>query len=156
MKIIFLNIATAKEDWSSIAEQLYLKKISHFHHVELKSLKSSKQGRDSALEKKATEAELVLDYLEDSDFLVLLDETGNTLSSRDFAKKFENWLMTGKKRIVFLVGGAYGVDKSVQDRADYQLSLSKLVFNHLVAQTVLLEQVYRALMIKNNLPYHND
>lgn len=155
MKLIFLNVATAHEEWAALAEQLYLKKISHFHSVELKKLRTTKQGRDSANEKKATESRLILDFLEDSDFLVLLDEKGQKLSSLDFSKKLEQWMMLGKKRIIFLVGGAYGVSEEVKLRANIQISLSTFVFNHLLAQVVIFEQVYRALTIKNNIPYHN-
>lgn len=156
MKIVFLNLATAHEEWADQAQELYLKKLSHFIQVEVKSLKPTKLGRDSASEKRQSEGKLILATLEPSDLVILLDEKGVSFSSREFSKKLEQWIGTGKKRLVFLIGGAYGVSDEVKARADHKLSLSTFVFNHMLAQTVILEQVYRAFTIQKNLPYHND
>jgi 23S rRNA (pseudouridine1915-N3)-methyltransferase len=68
----------------------------------------------------------------------------------------EGWLSRGKSRIVFCVGGAFGFNDELRTRADTVISLSSLILNHHVAQAVVLEQVYRAISIQKNLPYHNE
>ncbi|MFP5518420.1 MAG: 23S rRNA (pseudouridine(1915)-N(3))-methyltransferase RlmH [Bdellovibrionia bacterium] len=155
MKVVFLTVATAKEEWADQAIGLYLKKLNHFFPTEYRSLKPKKYSRDSSEIKKQEDSVLLLESISKDDFVFLLDEKGQTLDSLQFSKKIETVLMSGKKRIVFVVGGAFGVSEELKKRADLQLSLSKMVFNHLVAQVVVCEQVYRALTIKNNLPYHN-
>jgi 23S rRNA (pseudouridine1915-N3)-methyltransferase len=72
------------------------------------------------------------------------------------ASRLENWLNKGRSRIVFVVGGAFGFDDRLRTRADEVISLSNFVLNHHVAEAVALEQVYRAISINKNLPYHNE
>ena len=156
MKFVFLNCASANEKWAEQAEEVYVKKISAFVPFEIKKIKISKSARDDKEFKVKTDSESILKELKSDDYVVLFDERGKAFSSREFSQKVQNILNTGKKRTVFIIGGAFGVDESIKERADLQVSLSKMVFNHLVAQTVCLEQVYRAFMIIKNIPYHND
>ncbi len=88
--------------------------------------------------------------------MVLLDEQGKGLTSKAFSKELVQWVESGKKRVVFVIGGSYGVSDAVKTRANIKLKLSDFVLNHWVAQIVLTEQIYRALAIWRNLPYHND
>ena len=156
MKILLYNQATAKEDWAAQAQSLYLKKISHFFPIEVVTLKLKKLSRDDAATKKEAESKLILENIQSSDYVLLFDEKGRPLNSIEFSKKFELALGSSKKRIIMIIGGAYGVTDEVRQRADWVASLSPLTFNHLLAETVALEQVYRALTIIRNLPYHNS
>lgn len=155
MKLVLLNVQSAKEPWAAEAFDLYTKKISAFFPFEIKEIKPKRAGRDQKEVKLKEESELILKELKVDDFVVLFDERGKSLDSVQFAKEFERNLSTGKKRIVFVIGGAFGVGDEVRSRAQSQVSLSKMVLNHLVAQTVALEQIYRALTIQKNIPYHN-
>lgn len=155
MKFVLYNLATAKEPWADEAARLYTQKINHFTAFEIQTLKPKKSSRDEATVKKKEESELILSSLLPGDFVVLFDERGKSMNSIDFSKRIDAILMSSKKRAVFIIGGAYGVNDEVRARADLQVSFSPMVMNHLLAQTVALEQIYRAFTILKNLPYHN-
>lgn len=156
MKFVLLHVSSSHEDWADAADELYFKKIKPFIPFEILELKPKKAGRDDAAEKKRAESESVLGALKPDDYVVVFDERGETLSSRQFAGKIEKILGSSKKRAVFIIGGAYGLSDEVLKRAQLRIRLSDLVFNHLIARTVALEQIYRGFTIIKNLPYHND
>jgi 23S rRNA (pseudouridine1915-N3)-methyltransferase len=156
MKFILLNAASAHEQWCDQATSQYIEKIKHFIPIELVTLKTKKIARDSAEEKIKAEGKAILAAIQTEDLLVLFDEKGKNLNSIEFSKQMEKIFSSGKKKCIFLVGGAYGVSEEVKKRASLQLSLAPFVMNHLVAQVVCLEQIYRSLTIMRNLPYHNS
>ena len=155
MKFVLYNLATAKEPWAEEAARLYLQKISYFTPFQIQTLKPKKSSRDESAQKQKEESELILSTLSSDDFVILFDERGKSFDSIEFSKKIGSVLSSSKKRAVFIVGGAYGVSDEVRARAQLVVSLSPMVMNHLLAQTVALEQIYRAFMILKNLPYHN-
>jgi 23S rRNA (pseudouridine1915-N3)-methyltransferase len=120
------------------------------------TLPPAKGDRSSAEYRKKADTELLLKKITSDDYIVLFDEKGETLDSKAFSQKLNQVLLSGKKRIVWIIGGAYGVDDRVKARANLKISFSKMVMNHLVAQTVALEQIYRGFAILKNLPYHNE
>jgi 23S rRNA (pseudouridine1915-N3)-methyltransferase len=156
MKFVLLMMTTAKEPWAQAAKDLYTQKINPFLPFEIKELKPKKSARTQKEYKLKEESELILDELSSDDFVILFDERGQSISSEDFSRQIDKALSSSKKRTVFIIGGAYGVDQSVRARAQLIVSFSKMVMNHLVAQTVALEQIYRALTILRGLPYHNQ
>lgn len=156
MKFVLYNLATAKEAWADEAARLYTQKIAHFNPFEIQTLKPKKSSRDEAAQKKKEESELILSSVSNDDFMILFDERGKTFNSIEFSKKIEQVLSSSKKRAVFIIGGAYGVSDEVRARAQLVVTLSPMVMNHLLAQTVALEQIYRAFTILRNLPYHNS
>lgn len=99
-----------------------------------------------------TESENILKALPDKYMVVLLDETGNQLSSEEFSKRF----ISSGKNICFIIGGAYGVSKQVYEKADFVLSLSKLVYPHQLVRIILAEQIYRGSTIASGHPYHHS
>jgi len=109
---------------------------------------------DGALLKKE-EGKLILSKLQSDDFLVLLDENGKQLTSMELAQWMERRLASSGRRLVFLVGGAFGFAPEVYARAQEQLSLSKMTFSHQMVRLFFLEQLYRAMTILKNEPYHN-
>lgn len=155
MKFVLCTIASTEEKWSASATELYLEKISHFTKIEVLQLKPAKISRDSSEEKRKSETVSILGALKPDDFVILLDERGRGLDSIQFSKQVESILQSGKKRCVWVIGGAYGVGQEVQDRANLKSSLAPFVLNHLLARVVLLEQLYRAFTIIKNIPYHN-
>lgn len=155
MKFVLLDFKTTKEPWFEAASALYLKKINGFCNFEITTLKTLKQSRDDAAAKKKFEAEELLKKLKSDDFIFLFEETGRDFNSIQFSEQIEKATTSGKKRIVFIIGGAFGVSDEIKAKAQMKVSLSKMVMNHLVAETVALEQIYRALTIQNRIPYHN-
>lgn len=155
MKSVLFDFKSTKEEWFEQAVLQYSKKICHFVEFEIQSLKSMKYGREEADLKKKFEASELFKKIDQNDFVVLFDEIGKSIKSEEFAEQITKCEESGKKRIVYIIGGVFGVTDEVKQRAQIKISLSSLVMNHLVAETVLLEQIYRAYTIKNRIPYHN-
>jgi 23S rRNA (pseudouridine1915-N3)-methyltransferase len=155
MKWALYDFKTAKEPWFDEAEALYTKKIKAFVSFEVVHLKTLKSERSEATIKKKHEGQRLLEKLTSDDYVILLDEKGKKADSLEFAKIITQAQNSAKKRLVFIVGGAYGVDEQIKQLSQKVISLSDLTMNHLVAEAVLLEQIYRALTIINRIPYHN-
>lgn len=156
MKVAFYSIESKTETWVEEAKAAYQKKLKPFFSFELETIKSPPLDRDDAPIKKKREAEKILKILRPGDHLILFDEGGKIFSkSEDFAAAFGRRLETSPARVVFLIGGAFGVDASVKSKAGDLWSLSGLTLNHWVAQVVALEQIYRAMTILKRIPYHN-
>jgi len=90
------------------------------------------------------------------DIVFLVDEKGKHYNSISFSKKLKNKIQNSPKRIVFIVGDAYGFPLDLYRRCDETISLSKLTFPHEIARLVIVEQLYRAIMIIKNHPYHHE
>lgn len=101
------------------------------------------------------ESENIDKKLEAQDYVVLLDEMGSNISSIDFAEFVDVRQNNSTKRLVFIIGGAYGTAPQIKDRANYTLSLGSMVWPHELARLMLIEQIYRAYSILNNSPYHH-
>ena len=155
MKIEFWQIGKTERGWVDDGCQIYaarLKRYAAFEQVVLPD--SREKGEPDFLKKK--EGESVLKKLSDGDLLVLLDEKGAEFGSVELADWLEKRLASGKKRLVFLVGGAFGFSAEIYARADFQVSLSRLTFPHQLVRVLFLEQLYRAFSILGNEPYHNQ
>lgn len=104
---------------------------------------------------RSAEAKSILKLLKPDDTVVLLDERGESASSPDIAQLLESTLNAGAKRLVFIIGGAFGVAPEVAQRANRTLSLSKLVFPHMLVRLILVEQLYRGWSIRTGGKYHH-
>ena len=156
MKLCFLFVGSSKGEWIADAEQEYLAKIARFLPTEAIRLKPAKLPRASSERKTADEAVALLKHIKPDDLVVACDERGESVDSRAFSNRLVKLLERGKPRVIFVIGGPYGLAQSVLLRADWRLSFSSLTFSHPLAQAVALEQVYRGLTIWKGLPYHND
>lgn len=156
MKLAFIFVGGGKESWLEELTAAYQAKLKPFVSVEIVRLKPSKNARDSAQKKLAEETAELMRVVRKDDILVLCDERGEQLTSRKFSAKLVSLFERGRPRVVIVIGGAFGFGDEIRKRADWTWSLSTLVFNHHIAQAVVLEQVYRAFAIWKNLPYHND
>lgn len=134
----------------------YERKVGHFLGFEIIRLKPAKLARDSREAKLAAETRALLQHIKKDDLVVLCDERGQAVSSIRFSEKLVSFLEQGRPRVVIVIGGAFGVGEELRHRADWTWSLSPLVLNHHIAQSVALEQLYRALAIWKKLPYHNE
>lgn len=133
----------------------YEKRIKRFIPFEIITIPDSK-GIKSADVLKGSEGELILKSVKDEDYVVLLDEKGKSFTSVKFAAYVERLLCRSDKRIVFVIGGAYGFSQPVYERADDKISLSEMTFSHQLVRVVFTEQLYRAFTIINNQPYHHE
>ena len=155
MKILFLDAQTTKENWLIEAQIVYEKKISPFFKMEIRSVLKGKNSRDQALKKKQEDSKSLMAEILSDDFVVLFDEKWKEFDSIAFSKEIQKILNSGKKRMIFLVGGSYGVNDQVFQKANLKVKLSSMTMNHGVAKVMALEQIYRALTVINHIPYHN-
>ena len=136
---------------------IFLGRLKHYLPFNLETIpdiKGSKKISSAAIKQKESEA--VLKKLKPGDFLVLLDEKGEALSSVELAGFMKKRMQASDRRMIFLIGGAFGVSKDLYNRTDYRLSLSKMTFSHQMVRVFFLEQLYRAMTIIRNEPYHNQ
>ncbi|WP_020534252.1 23S rRNA (pseudouridine(1915)-N(3))-methyltransferase RlmH [Lewinella cohaerens] len=134
----------------------YAQRLPHylpFEKVILPDIKNA--GKLSSIQLKQKEAELVLSRLKPQDALFILDEKGKQLTSEDLSQWVDQQLQGFHRRLIFLVGGAFGFDDAIYQRANGKLSLSKMTFSHQMVRLFWLEQLYRAMTILKNEPYHN-
>ena len=156
MSVRLLTVQSSKNSWLEEASHELSEKINHFHKFELIQIKSAKKGRDNSLTKKKEESEILIKNLKEDDYVVLFDEKGSALDSKQFSEVIRKLQTSGTKRINFVIGGAFGVDDQLKKRAQKIIKMSDFVLNHHVAMLVALEQIYRAFSIINNKPYHNE
>lgn len=135
----------------------FIKRLRRYIPFKIEPLPDIKTSKSLSSDlQKGKEGEAILSYLSPSDFCVLLDEHGREFTSIEFATYLQKTMASGRKRAVFVVGGPYGFSKDVYSRADYKISLSKMTFTHEMVRLFFTEQVYRAMTILNNEPYHHE
>ena len=157
MKTCLTWIKSSKDQWLEEATAIYEKKISHFVPFKVNSLKAISAGRKQQDFKLAKEESLLSKQFESSDYLVIFDELGTAPNdSVEFSKHLVQGIESGKRRLHFVVGGAFGLGEATRAKADKILSLSRLTFSHQIALIVALEQIYRGFTIYKGLPYHNE
>lgn len=157
MKITLLAIG--KTDDSYILEGLdkYLKRLKHYIKFEIQIIPDIKKAKNlSEEEQKIKESEQFLKNIQSTDFIVILDERGTELSSLQFADFLNKKMIASVSHLVFLIGGPYGFDQSIYQRANYKISLSKMTFSHQMIRLFFAEQIYRAFTILKGEPYHHE
>ena len=147
MKFNFIWIGKTKDVNYKALQDEYLRRLSHFVKCEISEI------RDSGAPDPESEGKRILDKVNHSSFVCLLDVTGIPVSSPRLAEEVERWQNAGFKEVAFIIGGANGTSPEVADRANYRLSLSFLTFTHEMARVVMLEQLYRAYTIIKGFPY---
>lgn len=144
MRFRFVWVGKTKDkNWQALQTE-YLQRLSHFVKFEIVELRD---------ETKELEGKRILEKVNQSQFVCLLDVKGKTVSSHELAEKIENWQNRGLKEIAFVIGGAEGIASEVVEKADFSLSLSFLTFTHETARVILAEQLYRAYTIIKGFPY---
>lgn len=153
----FWSIGKPHEVYAKAGIEEFTKRLNNYFTADWHIIAPPKNaGSLSETELKKAEAQLVVSLVQKDDYLVLLDERGKMISSPELATMIQQRANESSKRIVFLIGGAFGVDETVMKRADFTWSLSKLVFPHMLVRLILSEQVYRACTILRNEKYHHS
>jgi len=143
-----------KFDFVKSGIKYYERRINNFIKCEFLSPKIKGKFK-SVQERLKKEAEILKKYLNSKGLLIILDERGKSLNSIEFAK-FLNKLLSSSNEITFLLGGADGISQDLKNQAKYSISLSPLTLNHEIALLVLMEAIYRGLLILKNHPYHRE
>ncbi|RFM27607.1 23S rRNA (pseudouridine(1915)-N(3))-methyltransferase RlmH [Deminuibacter soli] len=156
MKLYFYSIGKAHDSYIKPGVEDFTARINKYFPAEWQVIAPPKNAAVlSEGDLKKQEAKLVLNLLQPDDQLILLDERGKQFSSPELAQVIQQKANDSTKRLIFLIGGAFGVDASIQQRANTTWSLSKLVFPHMLVRLILAEQVYRACTILRNEKYHH-
>lgn len=142
--IKIICVGKVKEKYLQEAISDYMKRLSKYHKVDITILEDSNM---------AEEKTRILKHIDSKDYVITLDIEGKELSSLELADKLDKTFITNSS-ICFVIGGSYGLDREVKERANFSLSFSKLTFPHQLFRVILLEQLYRSFKILNNETYH--
>lgn len=157
MEITLITVGKTTTDYIQKGIDEYCKRLRRYVTFSIKTLPDVKNSRKMSEEQQKTaESSTILSELSSSDYVVLLDERGEMLTSRQFSDFLQKGMLGGKKRIVFIVGGPYGFSAETYARADAKLSFSRMTFSHEMIRLFFVEQLYRANTILRNEPYHHD
>jgi len=156
MKIQFWSIGKDHEPYVKPGVDDFTRRISRYYPVEWSLIPTPKNAATlSQPDLKKKEAEIILEALAKDDFLVALDERGKQMGSEGLAQFIQTRANDSTKKLIFLIGGVYGLDETVLKRADYRWSLSQLTLPHQLVRLLLAEQIYRACTILRNEKYHH-
>ena len=136
---------------------MYSQRLNHYVRFAITTIADVRNTKKlSEAEQKRLEGEAILKLISDSDHLTLLDEHGVEYRSIEFANILQRRMLSGTKRLVFVIGGPYGFSDAVYQRANSKISLSKMTFSHQIVRAIFTEQLYRAFTILRNEPYHHE
>lgn len=158
MKITIAGIGKIKEKWMRDGIHEYVTRLAPMAKIQICEQDEEKMpvNPSDAIKEKVMEkeGEKILRYIQPDDFVILLDTAGKELSSPDLSKLLEKQMVFGKSSFTFLIGGPFGNGNNLKDRADFRLCISRMTFTHQMARLILAEQIYRAMKIMRNEPYH--
>ncbi len=154
MKISIWSVGKNHEAYIKIGVAEFTKRINHYYPIDWLIIAPSKATQPAAIKKE--EAQNIMKPMASTDVLILLDETGKMLNSPGLAQLIQQKANQSTQKIIFLIGGAYGVSDDIKKRANHTWSLSQLVFPHMLVRLILTEQIYRACSILANEKYHHD
>jgi 23S rRNA (pseudouridine1915-N3)-methyltransferase len=156
VKISFWSVGKTNEHYIKEGVEEFTRRISKYFKTDWTIIPVPKNaGMLSEMDLKKKEGETILEWLSKDDYLVALDGKGKQLTSEGLADFIQAKANESIKNIIFLIGGAYGIDDAVLKRANYKWSLSELTFPHQLVRLILAEQVYRACTIMRNEKYHH-
>lgn len=156
MKISFWSIGKINDAYVKTGVEEFTKRISRYFKCDWNIIPVPKNaGMMSEMDLRKKEGETILEWLKKDDWLVALDERGELFTSEGLSRFLQARANESTKQLVFLIGGAYGLDETVLKRADHTWSLSPLTFPHQLVRLILAEQVYRACTIIRNEKYHH-
>lgn len=157
MKIVLLVIGKTDVSYWKEALNEYQERLVHYIPFQMEVIPDIKNVKNmSEVKQKEKEGEHILKYLQSGDYAVLLDEKGKEFTSVQFASYIEKKMHTVHKRLIFIIGGPYGYSDDVYNAVQERLSLSKMTFSHQMIRPVFVEQLYRAMTILRNEPYHHE
>ena len=152
MNIKLICVGKIKEKYLVDGIEEYRKRLKLFCDLEVIELKEV--NTDDINKNIELEGDLILNNIKKTDHVIALSIPGKNISSEAFAQMMKDHYTYNSTVITFVIGGSNGLDQRVLDRSNYQLSFGKMTFPHQLMRMVLLEQVYRCMMINNNHKYH--
>lgn len=155
MRLTVLAVGDKLPSWADEATAEYLKRMPREARVELVAVKPEKRGNQPAQTLKQAEATRILEKIPVGSRLVALDEHGRQVTTRELADLLARWMASGQDTCL-VIGGADGLSPAILEKAESTLALSRLTLPHAFARVLLAEQLYRAVSLLNNHPYHRE
>ena len=156
MKTRFLVVGKIDEEYLRLGINEYENRIKRYVPFETTIIPAIKSGSNwKSTEIRKREGEKLTGHIAATDVVIILDETGKEMNSVEFAGFLQQRFSSGVKNMIFITGGAFGIDESVRRKAHFCISLSRMTFSHQMVRLIFLEQFYRALTILNNESYHH-
>lgn len=152
-------LVLGKTDSTQLSQLIveYQNRLKHYIKFEMEIIPDIKNTKNlSEKQQKEKEGEAILNKLNTTDLLVLLDENGKQKTSVEFSKYLQKNMNSGLKQLVFVIGGPYGFSDAVYQKSQAKISLSKMTFSHQMVRLFMVEQLYRAFTILRNEPYHHQ
>ena len=157
MKIKLIVVGNTKSRFLIQGEAKFVKRLERYCKFEEVIISSIKNGKKlSTNELKIKEGELILKKIVPEDKVVVLDDKGKMYSSIEFSNFLEDNMIHSTKRLVFVIGGAFGFSNDIYKRSNDKLSLSKMTFSHQMIRLIFKEQLYRAYSIIKGENYHHE
>lgn len=157
MKILLIVVGKTDRKWLNEGIGQYMERLSHFGQFDMQVIPDIRNTKNmDQTTQKVREGELILNILQPSDDVWLLDDKGREMTSQEMAQWLEKRMAQSTKRLVFIIGGPYGFSPDVYNRVPGRLSLSQMTFSHQMVRLIFVEQLYRSFSILNNLPYHHE
>lgn len=157
MKVTLIVVGRTVEKHYITAINDYIERTKHFISFDMEVIAELKNTKSLTMDQqKEKEAELILKSFQPGDVIVLLDEFGKEFRSIEFSNWMERKMNNVNKRLVFVIGGPYGFSQKIYQIAHEKISLSKMTFSHQMVRLIFVEQLYRAMTILNNGPYHHE
>ena len=156
MKVTLVLTGKTEDDYIQKGFTMFEQRLKHYIPFECVVIPALKNTKALSIEQqKQKEGELLLKDVQVSDRLVLLDEKGKEYTSIEFSSYLQQQMNTGIKNLIFVIGGPYGFSEEVYKRANAKIALSKMTFSHQMVRLFFVEQIYRAMTILKNEPYHH-
>jgi len=157
MKIQLWSIGKDNDPYIRDGIAVFQKRLQHYVDFELRLIPTVKQAASLSIpELKKQEARIITDMLQPQDYLVALDEHGKMMTTLQLADFLQQRTNAGTRQLVLLIGGAFGLDAVILQRAQLKLSLSSLTFPHQLVRLIVTEQLYRAYSVLHNEKYHHQ
>ncbi len=152
-------IAVGKTDSQHVEAlvEMYMRRINRYVKFAVTTIPDVRQGaKQAVVSQMRREGEALLRLLTAEDYVVLLDDKGQQFTSMELASWLQKRMNGSPRRLCFIIGGPYGFSPQVYERADAELSLSRMTFSHQIVRAIFAEQLYRAFTILHNEPYHHE
>jgi len=157
MKIQVWSIGKDNDPYIRDGIAIFQKRLQHYVDFELRLIPTVKQAASLSIpELKKQEARIITAMLQPQDYLVALDEHGKMMTTLQLSDFLQQRTNAGTRQLVLLIGGAFGLDPVILQRAQLKLSLSSLTFPHQLVRLILTEQLYRAYSVLHNEKYHHQ
>jgi 23S rRNA (pseudouridine1915-N3)-methyltransferase len=157
MTIELWSLGKENNKWMDEAITEYTKRINRYQAFKMVNIDNTKINKNTPMEQLlAREADLITQKLTDRDLLIALDDKGKAFTSVQFAEKLNQTMNLSPQRIIFLIGGSYGIAQSLKEKSQFLLSLSSFTFPHQLVRLLFSEQLYRAFTILKNEKYHHE